>query len=96
MVRDVAYNAETDDFTVTVKDLEKDEVNRCLHNAMFAALSFRARICKRLRSPGIVSASLCSLAGWYDRTITLYVVPARLATYIGWWYRFLGIDSWSP
>jgi hypothetical protein len=29
VVRDVAYNAETDDFTVTVKDLEKDEVNRC-------------------------------------------------------------------
>ncbi len=50
MVRDVAYNAETDDFTVTVKGLEKDEVNRCFsHGVMSAALSFRARICKRLK-----------------------------------------------
>ncbi len=56
MVRDVAYNAETDDFTVTVKDLEKDEVTIVfLHIALSAALSFRARIYKRLRSPGIDS-----------------------------------------
>jgi hypothetical protein len=41
----------------------------------------RAWICKLLRSPGIDSASLCSLAGWYIKVISYR--PARL-----------GIDSW--
>ncbi len=43
---------------------------------------FWARICKRLRSPGIDSASLCSLAGRYDGTICRTGPP--------------GIDSWTP
>jgi hypothetical protein len=46
-------------------------------------LEFRARICKRLRSPGIDFASLCSLAVRYENpicrtgTIILFVVHAR-------------------
>jgi hypothetical protein len=43
----------------------------------------RAGICKRLRSPGIDSASLCSLAGPY--TANRVVVPTRQAV-----NRFLG------
>ncbi len=52
--------------------------------------SSRARICKLLRSPGIDSGSLCSLAG---QLITLFVVPARQASKaggIGPWNQFLG------
>ena len=55
-------------------------------------LQFRARICKRLRSLGIVSASLCSLAGRYDNTIC----RNGPLGYIGWRNRFLEIDSWAP
>ncbi len=46
--------------------------------------SARARICKRLRSLGIDSASLCSLAGRY---VILLVVLTRNATWAG------GFDS---
>ncbi len=40
-----------------VRDRSRRPLNRIL----------RARICKRLRSPGIDSASLCSMAGRYDK-----------------------------
>ncbi len=43
---------------------------------------YKARICKRLWSPGIDSASLCSLTGRYDKYV---VAPARQAG-----NRFLG------
>ncbi len=39
-------------------------------------LADRFIICKRLRSPGIDSASLCSLAGRYENRV---VAPARQA-----------------
>jgi hypothetical protein len=43
-----------------------------------------------LRSPGIDSQSMA--AG----TTTLFVIPARQATYIGWRNCFLGIESSAP
>ncbi len=45
----------------------------------------RARICKRLRSPGNDSARLCNVA-WQAGTSNRAVVPARQAG-----YRFLGL-----
>ncbi len=45
-----------------------------------------ARIWECLRSPGIDSASLCSLAGWYDNPIC-FTGPLCCSTYIG------GLDS---
>ncbi len=48
-----------------------------------------ARICKRLKSSGIDSASLCSMAGRYDNPICHTGPPG----YIGWLNHFLQIDS---
>ncbi len=51
----------------------------------------QARICKRLRSPGIDSKKSIPPAyvAWRVGTITLFVVPARQAT------KAEGIDSWA-
>jgi hypothetical protein len=48
---------------------------------------YRARICKRLRSPGIDSASLCSPGGRFDNCI---VIPGSQG------YKGCGIDFWPP
>jgi hypothetical protein len=58
----------------------------------YPCIQYRARICKRFRSPGTDSASLCSLAGGYDNPIC----PIGPPGYIGWRNRCLGIDSWAP
>jgi hypothetical protein len=43
-------------------------------------------------SPGIDSASLCSMAGRCDNPICCSSFPG----YIGWWNLFFGIDFWAP
>jgi hypothetical protein len=53
---------------------------------MLAALSFRTRICKRLRSPGIDFASLCSLASCYDNPICRTDSPCYTASNFGLMY----------
>ncbi len=52
----------------------------------------RARICKRLRSPGISSKK--SIPPAY----VAYSGPVGTTTIfiIGWWKRFSGTDSWAP
>ncbi len=54
-------------------------------NRPFLGPSTWARICKRFRSPGIDSASLCGLAGWQDK----YGYPTGSPGYICWRNRFL-------
>jgi hypothetical protein len=57
-------------------------------------ISSLSRICKHLGSPlyKIYSASLCSLAGWYDNSICC----AGPTDFIRWRNRFLGIDFSAP
>jgi hypothetical protein len=52
-----------------------------LHPLTHCILVYRVQICKRLRSPGIDSASLFNLAGRYGGIDSLESIP---------WNRFLG------
>ncbi len=72
------------------------KANKCI--LVYKALRYRARICKRLRSPKIDSKESIppAFVAWRAGTISLFVVAARHASYLGWRNRFLGIDSWAP
>ena len=65
----------------------------------------RARICKRLRNPGIDSASLCSLTGRYDHPISnrflgllkrLQIVEIKCNVKIKFAQYFYGCKSLNP
>ncbi len=62
-------------------------------NRVGIGLSYRARICQRLRSPGIDSASLCSLAARY---VGMSYRPAGWKSIPGLLERFKNTGSGPP